>query len=451
MTIASITLAAGHGTRMRSTLPKVLHPILGKPLVLHALSALEKVTDLPPVVVLGHGAEDVQAAIQQGLEGEVQFAIQEPQFGTGHAVMCARNLLEGKADEIVITFADMPLLTQSSIDHIIQLRNDTQSVMTITTVMSEEPRGFGRVIRAEDGSVQAIVEEVDCTPEQLLVREKNTSAYCIEAQWLWESLDKIKPSAKGEYYITDLVAMAVAEGKRVSAHVLEDPNEGLGINDRVDLADTERALRMRVNRAWMRHGVTFIDPWSTIVGVDVVLGQDVTLQPNTILMGKTTIGKQSEIGPNTRLTNTQVGENCKIEYSVADDAQIGNHVSMGPFARLRKGAVLLDHVHIGNFGEVKDSVLGEGTKMGHFSYIGNATIGKDVNIGAGTITCNYDGKAKHHTEIMDNAFIGSDTMLVAPLKIGKNATTAAGSVVTRDVADDSLVIGAPAKPKERKD
>ncbi len=451
MTIASITLAAGHGTRMRSTLPKVLHPILGKPLVLHALSALEKLTDLPPVVVLGHGAEDVQAAIQEGMKGEVQFAIQEPQLGTGHAVMCARELLQGKADQIVITFADMPLLTQKSLENIIKLREETQSIMTITTVMSEEPRGFGRVIRAEDGSVLAIVEEVDCTPEQLLVREKNTSAYCIDAQWLWQSLANIKPSAKGEYYITDLVAMAVAEGKRVSAYVLEDRTEGLGINDRVDLADTERALRMRVNKAWMRQGVTFIDPWTTTVGVDVVLSQDVTLHPNTILMGKTSIGKHSEIGPNTSLLETEVGEHCKIEYSVAEYAQIGNHVSMGPFARLRKGAVLLDHVHMGNFGEVKDSVLGEGTKMGHFSYIGNATIGKDVNIGAGTITCNYDGKDKHHTEIDDNAFIGSDTMLVAPLKIGKNATTAAGSVVTRDVADGSLVIGAPAKPKERKD
>ena len=451
MTIASITLAAGHGTRMRSALPKVLHPILGKPLVLHALSALGNVTDLPPVVILGHGAEDVQEAIQEGLKGAVQFAIQEPQLGTGHAVMCAQTLLEGKADQIVITFADMPLLTQASIERIIQLRQDTQSIMTITTVMSEEPRGFGRVIRAEDGSVQAIVEEVDCTPEQLLVREKNTSAYCIDAQWLWQSLGKIQPSAKGEYYITDLVAMAVAEGKRVSAYVLEDRSEGLGINDRVDLADTERALRMRVNRAWMRHGVTFIDPWTTMVGVDVELAQDVTLYPNTILMGKTRVGKGSIIGPNTSLIETEVGENCKIEYSVAEYATVGNHVSMGPFARLRKGAVLKDHVHVGNFGEVKDSVLGEGTKMGHFSYIGNANIGKDVNIGAGTITCNYDGKTKHHTEIMDNAFIGSDTMLVAPLTIGKNATTAAGSVVTRDVPDGTLVIGAPARAKERKD
>lgn len=451
MTTASVTLAAGHGTRMRSTLPKVLHPILGKPLVLHALAALENLTDLPPVVVLGHGAEDVQAAIQQGLNGAVQFAIQEPQLGTGHAVLCARTLLEGKADQIVITFADMPLLTQKSLEHIVKLREDSQSVMVITTVMSEEPRGFGRVVRAGDGSVQAIVEEVDCTPEQLLVREKNTSAYCIDAEWLWKSLANIKPSAKGEYYITDLVAMAVAEGKRVSAYVLEDRAEGLGINDRVDLADTERALRMRVNRDWMRKGVTFIDPWTTTVGVDVVLEQDVTLYPNTILLGKTTIGKNSQVGPNTRLLETQVGDYCTIEYSVAEYAQIGNHVTMGPFAHLRKGAVLKDHVHLGNFGEVKDSVLGEGTKMGHFSYIGNATIGKDVNIGAGTITCNFDGKTKHHTEIMDHVFIGSDTMLVAPLKIGKNATTAAGSVVTRDVAEDSLVIGVPAKPKERKD
>lgn len=451
MTIASVMLAAGHGTRMKSTLPKVLHPILGKPLVLHALNAVENVVDTPPVIVVGHGAEDVQKAIQAGTKQEVQFAIQEQQLGTGHAVMCARGLLQGKCDRVIITFADMPLLTQASIERIIQLQQESQSVMVITTVMSEEPRGFGRVIRAEDGSVLAIVEEVDCTPEQLMVREKNTSAYCIDAEWLWNSLDALKPSAKGEYYITDLVALAVAEGKRVSAHILEDPAEGLGINDRVDLADTERALRMRVNRAWMRQGVSFIDPWTTTVGLDVKLAQDVVLQPNTMLYGTTSIGKNSVIGPNSTLTDTQVGENCTIQYSVTESAQIGNHVSMGPFARLRKGAVLKDGVHMGNFGEVKDSVLGEDTKMGHFSYIGNAEIGKDVNIGAGTITCNFDGKNKNPTEIGDHAFIGSDTMLVAPVKIGKHATTAAGSVVTRDVPDETLVIGMPAKPKERKD
>lgn len=451
MTIASIMLAAGQGTRMRSTLPKVLHPILGKPLVLHALSAVEKLSDLAPVIVLGHGAEDVQTAIQTGANREIQFAIQEPQLGTGHAVMCARELLEGKSEQVIITFADMPLLTQNSLERIIQLRQQEQSVMVITTVMSEEPRGFGRVIRAQDGSVTAIVEEVDCTPEQLLVREKNTSAYCVDAAWLWESLPKLQPSAKGEYYITDLVAMAVAEGKRVSAHVLEDRTEGLGINDRVDLADTERALRMRINREWMRKGVSFIDPWTTTVHPEVELAQDVVLEPNTMLLGQTKVGKNSIIGPNTTLISTIVGEHCRIDHSVSEFAQIGNNVTMGPFAHLRKGAVLKDNVHVGNFGEVKDSVLGEGTKMGHFSYIGNAEIGKDVNIGAGTITCNYDGKNKHQTVIGDNAFIGSDTMLVAPLKIGKNATTAAGSVVTRDVPDDTLVIGAPAKPKERKD
>lgn len=451
MTIASIMLAAGQGTRMRSNLPKVLHPILGKPLVLHALSAVEKLSDLAPVIVLGHGAEDVQSAIQAGANREIQFTIQEPQLGTGHAVMCARELLEGKSEQVIITFADMPLLTQNSLERIIQLRQQEQSIMVITTVMSEELRGFGRVIRAQDGSVTAIVEEVDCTPEQLLVREKNTSAYCVDAAWLWESLPKLQPSAKGEYYITDLVAMAVAEGKRVSAHVLEDRTEGLGINDRVDLADTERALRMRINREWMRKGVSFIDPWTTTVHPEVELAQDVVLEPNTMLLGQTKVGKNSIIGPNTTLISTVVGEHCRIDHSVSEFAQIGNNVTMGPFAHLRKGAVLKDNVHVGNFGEVKDSVLGEGTKMGHFSYIGNAEIGKDVNIGAGTITCNYDGKNKHQTVIGDNAFIGSDTMLVAPLKIGKNATTAAGSVVTRDVPDDTLVIGAPAKPKERKD
>ncbi|MBP7197472.1 MAG: bifunctional N-acetylglucosamine-1-phosphate uridyltransferase/glucosamine-1-phosphate acetyltransferase, partial [Anaerolineaceae bacterium] len=256
---------------------------------------------------------------------------------------------------------------------------------------------------------------------------------------------------KGEFYITDLVEMAISQNKGVEALVLEDPAEGLGINTRVDLADCERAMRARVNRQWMLAGVSFLDPDTTTVEMDVRIGQDTILYPNTHLRGKTMIGANCAIGPDSTLVNTSVGDHTVIRYSVAENAVVGSHVSMGPFCHLRSGAVLKDHVHLGNFGEVKDSTLGENTRMGHFSYIGDAKIGRDVNIGAGTITCNYDGKTKNPTEIGDETFIGSDTMLVAPLKIGKRAKTSAGAVVIHDVPDDTLVIGVPAKPKQRKD
>ena len=450
MTTASILLAAGLGKRMHSSLPKMLHPLLGKPLVLHSLQAVSGITDLPPVLVVGHGAEAVQQVVGAAFAGQVRFVLQEQQLGTGHAVLQARSLLEGQADQVLVTFADMPLLRSVTLQQLVLRQQQEGSVLTMTSVVGDAPRGFGRVVRGENGRVLATVEEAVATPEQLAIREYNASAYVIRADWMWEHLSQLKASPKGEYYLTDLVGMAVEEGLPVGSIVLPDAVEGLGINDRVDLADCEKALRRRINTEWMRVGVTMLDPDSTTVESDVTIAEDTVLFPNTYLRGRTAIGRNCQIGPDTTLTDTVVGENCHIQYSVAEQAVLGNDVSMGPFCHLRPGAVLGDHVHLGNFGEVKDSILGEGTKMGHFSYIGNATIGREVNIGAGTITCNFDGKNKNPTEIGDNTFIGSDTMLVAPLKIGKNAITGAGSVVTRDVPDGTLVMGVPAKPREAK-
>ena len=451
MTIASVILAAGLGKRMRSNLPKTLHPLLGKPIVFHALDAVLPYVDLAPVLVTGFGGEQVREELARAYGSAVTFALQAEQLGTGHAVRSAEDQLRGKADMLLVTFGDMPMLRPETIERLIQIHRETGSTLTMTSVIGDLPRGFGRVVRSSDGSVQAIVEEAVATPEQLKIREYNISAYCFDAEWMWQNLEKLKPSPKGEFYITDLVAEAKAQACRVEAVVLEDPAEGLGINNRVDLADCERALRKRINQQWMLAGVSFLDPDTTTVEMDVTIGQDTVLYPNTHLRGRTSIGENCVIGPDTTLLSTSVGDNSVIQYSTAEKATVGSHVTMGPFCHLRSGAVLKDYVHLGNFGEVKDSTLGEHTKMGHFSYIGNALIGKDVNIGAGTITCNFDGKAKHLTEIGDETFIGSDTMLVAPLKIGKRAKTAAGAVVTHDVPDETLVVGVPARPRERKD
>ena len=451
MTTASVILAAGLGKRMRSNLPKTLHPLLGKPIVFHALDAVLPYVDLAPVLVTGFGGEQVREELARAYGSAVTFALQAEQLGTGHAVRSAEDQLRGKADMLLVTFGDMPMLRPETIERLIQNHRETGSTLTMTSVIGDLPRGFGRVVRSSDGSVQAIVEEAVATPEQLKIREYNISAYCFDAEWMWQNLEKLKPSPKGEFYITDLVAEAKAQACRVEAVVLEDLAEGLGINNRVDLADCERALRKRINQQWMLAGVSFLDPDTTTVEMDVTIGQDTVLYPNTHLRGRTSIGENCVIGPDTTLLHTSVGDNSVIQYSTAEKATVGSHVTMGPFCHLRSGAVLMDHVHLGNFGEVKDSTLGEHTKMGHFSYVGNALIGKDVNIGAGTITCNFDGKAKHLTEIGDETFIGSDTMLVAPLKIGKRAKTAAGAVVTHDVPDETLVVGVPARPRERKD
>ena len=451
MIIASVILAAGLGKRMHSSLPKALHPLLGKPIVFHALDAVLPQVDLPPVLVTGYGSELVREEVARAYGERVSFALQEEQLGTGHAVRSAEDQLRSKADILLVTFGDMPMLRSETIERLIQIHNETGSTITMTSVIGDLPRGFGRVVRSADGKVRAIVEEALATPEQLKIREYNISAYCFDAEWMWQSLAELKPSPKGEFYITDLVELAISQGKSVESMVLEDAAEGLGINNRVDLAVCERAMRARVNRQWMLAGVSFLDPDTTTVEMGVTIGQDTVLYPNTYLRGKTSIGANCAIGPDTTLLHTSVGDYSVIQYSVAEKATIGSHVTMGPFCHLRSGAILKDYVHLGNFGEVKDSTIGEHTKMGHFSYIGNATIGRDVNIGAGTITCNYDGKTKHPTEIGDETFIGSDTMLIAPLKIGKRAKTGAGAVVTHDVPDDTLVFGVPARPKERKD
>ncbi|MCL4273328.1 MAG: bifunctional UDP-N-acetylglucosamine diphosphorylase/glucosamine-1-phosphate N-acetyltransferase GlmU [Anaerolineales bacterium] len=442
MKITAILLAAGQGTRMKSSLPKVLHPVVGKPMLWHALRAIQQSTTEKPVVVVGHGADEVK----DWLGESAQSVLQEPQLGTGHAVMQAESLLKGKTDLVVVCYADMPLLRGETLQQLVETQKQNSGPISMLTVVADDPRGFGRIIRKTDGSVEAIVEEYVATPEQLQVKELNVGGYCFDANWLWDALHRIpKNPKKGEYYLTDTVELATQDGLSVQATVMNDLEETIGVNTRIHLAEVEAAMRRRINEKHMLNGVTVIDPASTYIEADVTIGKDTTLMPNTYLYGKTEIGEGNLIGPNTIIRDTKIGNRCKILASVLEGAVLEDDVDMGPFARLRKGAHLGNHVHMGNFGEVKDSYLAEGVKMGHFSYIGNAQIGANTNIGAGTITCNYDGEKKHATEIGEDVFIGSDTMLVAPLKIGDGARTGAGAVVTKNVADDTLVVGMPAR------
>ena len=442
MKVTAVLLAAGQGTRMKSDLPKVLHPLCGKPMLWHVLEALKPATTETPVVIVGHGAEAVKSYVGDRAE----CILQEPQLGTAHAAMQAEPSLRGKSDLLIVTYADMPLLRGETFQRLVETQRRNPGPFSLLTVIADDPRGFGRIVRKVDGTVEAIVEEYVATPEQRAINELNVGAYCFNADWLWDALHRIeKNPKKGEYYLTDIVELAVKEDLPVQAVVHDDFIETIGINTRVHLSEAEAALRARINREHMLNGVSMMDPGSTYIEADVKIGKDTTILPNTYLHGSTEIGEENVIGPNTIIRNSRIGNRCKVLASVLEGAVLEDDVDTGPFARLRKGAHLKSRVHMGNFGEVKDSVLHEGVKMGHFSYIGNANIGANTNIGAGTITCNYDGVGKHPTEIGEDAFIGSDTMLVAPLKLGNGARTGAGAVVTKNVPDDTLVVGMPAR------
>jgi bifunctional UDP-N-acetylglucosamine pyrophosphorylase/glucosamine-1-phosphate N-acetyltransferase len=442
MKVTAILLAAGQGTRMKSDLPKVLHPVAGKPMIWYALNAIQESTTEKAVVVVGHGAE----AVTNYLGDSAQTVLQEPQLGTGHAVMQAESALKGKTDLVVVCYSDMPLLRGETLKKLVETQKKNKGPISMLTVVANDPRGFGRIIRKADGTVDAIVEEYVATPEQLQVKELNVGAYCFDAKWLWDALKRIpKNPKKGEYYLTDAVELASRDGLPVQAMVMEDLEETIGVNTRIHLSEVEIAMKRRINQEHMLNGVSMMDPASVYIEAGVKIGKDTTIMPNTYLHGKTEIGEGNVIGPNSIIRDTKIGNGCKVLASVLEGAVLENDVDMGPFARLRKGAHLGNHVHMGNFGEVKDSYLADGVKMGHFSYIGNAQIGSNTNIGAGTITCNYDGEKKHPTEIGEDVFIGSDTMLVAPLKIGSGARTGAGAIVTKNVPEDTLVVGMPAR------
>jgi len=439
-----IVLAAGLGTRMRSQTPKVLHLVAGKPLLSHVLDAVRG-AGARPVVVLSKESEPARAIVGDG----AVVAMQDPPRGTGDAVRVALGAIPDGSGEAFIVYSDTPLLRASTLRALAELRAKRGAPLAFLSGMVGTANAYGRVVRDANGDVARVVEVRLATAEERRLPESNLGAYAVDLVWLRSAVPRLRANETGEIFLTDLVALATGEGARVAVYCTEDPDEGLGVNTRVELAAAEDVVRRRIRERHMLAGVTFHDPGSSLVDADVQIAPDVVIERGTLLEGKTHIGTGTRIGPYAIVRDTQVGERCRVEGSVLEGATLEDDVRIGPYSHLRPGAYLERGVEIGNFGEVKNARLGKGTKMHHFSYIGDAQVGQRVNIGAGTITLNYDGVSKHRTEIGDDAFIGSDSLLRAPIRIGARSVTGAGSVVTKDVPDDMLAVGVPARIRKK--
>lgn len=442
MSVTIAILAAGQGTRMRSDLPKMLHPVAGRPLAAEALTVARALAPERLALVVGHGAEAVRAALGALPDGD--YVYQEQQLGTGHAVATARAVLEGRGETVLVLYGDTPLTRPETLRRLMAERVETGATVALLTFLPDDPTGYGRIVRDEAGEIVAIVEHKDATPAQRAIRESNSGILAFDSRWLWPALERLTLSPQGEYYLTDLVALAVAEGRTVTGMIAEDPTEVMGVNDRVQLAAATAVIFARRREALMRAGVTMVDPATVYIGPDVEIGRDTIIYPN-VSLERTTLGPNCEIGPNSVLRGATLGAGCRILGGHVYDSTLADGVTVGPFAVVRGGSVLAEGVTLGTGPEVNRSQLGPGVTMAHFGYLGDATVRDGVNIGAGTVTCNYDGSAKHPTEIGAGAFIGSDTLLVAPVAVGAGARTGAGAVVTRDVPDGETVAGVPAR------
>jgi bifunctional UDP-N-acetylglucosamine pyrophosphorylase/glucosamine-1-phosphate N-acetyltransferase len=439
---AVVVLAAGEGKRMRSALPKMLHPVLGRTLIGHVLAATQPLHATRSVVVVGHGADQVTAHLSE-IAPQALAVLQERQRGTGHAARVALDAIGVNSGTVVIINGDMPLLRAETLLGLVRSHEDQHAAATILTAEVADPFGLGRVLRHPiTGAVDAVVEERDATPAQRAIREINAGLYAFDAALLGPALGKLTTNnEQGEEYLTDVIGLLVDSGRTVLAYAAGDPTEVLGCNDRVELAALAARLRDRVNAGWMREGVTILDPTSVWIDVTAELSRDVVVEPNTHLRGHTRIGIGAVIGPDTTLTDVTVGESARVLRSHAEQAVIGDQVHVGPYAYLRPGTQLREQSKVGTFVEVKNSDVGAGTKIPHLSYVGDATIGEHTNIGAATVVVNYDGQAKHRTVIGNHARTGADNMFVAPVAVGDGAYTAAGSVITEDVPPGALGVG----------
>lgn len=432
---AAVIMAAGKGTRMKSKLPKVMHTLAGKPMLQHVLDCVRSVEIPRSMVVLGHGREQIEAT----LDDRTEVVVQEEQCGTGHAIMQAIPHCH-EVDHIIVLSGDQPLIRPETLRNLIRIHIEHNAAATLLTACFENPHGLGRILKEGDQFLR-VVEEKDATPQERLIQEINTGTYCFNVAKLREALKNITPkNAQGEYYLTDVFAVFHAQGEVIRTYCTEDVHEALGINSRAQLAAAEDVVRQRILSYWMEEGVTIIDPRSTFIEAGVVLQPDVVLQPFTILKGRTQVAEDAVIGPHTTLTDCTVGAGSEVSHTVGNQAVIGGHCTIGPYAYLRPGTVLQDKVKVGDFVEIKNSQIGEGSKIPHLSYVGDSQVGKSVNIGAGTITCNYDGVNKYKTIIRDKAFLGSNTNLVAPVEIGEGSVTGAGSTISKNVPANTLAI-----------
>jgi bifunctional UDP-N-acetylglucosamine pyrophosphorylase/glucosamine-1-phosphate N-acetyltransferase len=433
----AIILAAGKGTRMKSDLPKVLHQVTGKPMVNHVLSATRAINTEKTIVIVGHGATEVLGVLPE----YIGYVKQEEQLGTGHAVKIAESLLKDLKGTTLVIAGDTPLIRPESLVDLFEYHQSENATATILTAIAEDPTGYGRIIR-EEGHVAKIVEQKDANDFEKSVQEINTGTYVFDNQALFDALSNITTdNAQGEYYLTDVIEILKRNDEKVGAFVLDDFEESIGVNDRIALSQAEKIMRQRINHQHMVNGVTLIDPETTYIDSDVEIGYDTIIEPNVVITGKTVIGRDVRITSGSRIEDATLAHHTEIRNSTVEYSVLKEGANVGPYAHLRPSTVLHEDVHVGNFVEVKASSLGVGTKAGHLTYIGNATVGDGVNFGAGTITVNYDGKNKFNTEIEDYAFIGSNSTLIAPLSIGKNAITTAGSVITTDVLQDDVAFG----------
>jgi bifunctional UDP-N-acetylglucosamine pyrophosphorylase / glucosamine-1-phosphate N-acetyltransferase len=432
-----VILAAGKGTRMRSELAKVLHRAGGRPLVEHVIRACQPLKPAQLLTVVGHQAEEVSAVVE-ALGSHV--VLQKPQRGTGHALQVARKKIRRGAKYAVVMPGDAPLLRTETVKALVDAHRRGDAAATILSAELDNPTDYGRVIRDEEGRVQRVVEEKAATPEQRAIKEVNSSIYCFTLEKLWPCLNALRPNnAHHELYLTDAIGLLRAQNERVLAVVAPDSAEILGCNTRAGLADVDRIFRARKAAELMNAGVTIYLPETVVIDPDVTGGPDSIVEPGVALLGSTRLGARCKIHTGSVVRDSQIGDDVVIrEYSALDRARVAAHADVGPFARLRPGADIRAHAHIGNFVEVKNAIVHEGAKAGHLTYLGDASVGRDSNIGAGTITCNYDGAGKHHTEIGANVFIGSDSALVAPVRVGNNAYVAAGSTITENVPANAL-------------
>jgi bifunctional UDP-N-acetylglucosamine pyrophosphorylase/glucosamine-1-phosphate N-acetyltransferase len=436
--IGVIILAAGQGTRMKSDLPKVLQPLGGKPLLFHALRTAQRLEPKRIAVVIGHGAEAVKRACQCS---NVVWVLQEKQLGTAHAVLCAKDCFEDFSGDVVILSGDVPLINDATLKAMAARHRSERAALTLLTAEVENPRGYGRILRDGTGAIAGVVEEKDASKTQRQIREVNAGIYVARRDFLFAALPSVKNrNQQKEYYLPDIVAVALDRGERVATARVDAAREILGVNTKEELAAMEKSLQEEINRRWMLAGVTLKDPHTTYIEDGVTIGRDTVIGPNTHLLGRTVIGERCHIDGSAYLTDVAIGDEVHLKFSVvATASRVERGAIIGPFAHLRPGTSLAPNVHIGNFVEAKEAKIGEGTKANHLTYLGDCTIGRDTNIGAGTITCNYDGFEKYRTTIGDRVQIGSDTTLVAPISLGDDVYVATATTVRRDVPAGALV------------